>query len=138
VLAGVGGEGQQRILAGTVLLHGDAPLAARYLAAAGLGRLLVTREPPALAARDPSFRLEKAPPHATADVVLDLGDGLAWRAARGPRVWGGLVGGSVVLGVEPREGAPPEGAARAVLETLAAGEALRLLLGLEPHRYAFA
>ncbi len=138
MLAPIGGEGQERILRGTVLLHGDAPLAARYLAASGLGRLLVTGETPALAASDPSFRLEKAPSGAAADVVLDLGDGNAWRAASGPRTWGGALGGSVLLGVEPREGPSPLGAARAILETLAAGEALRLLLGLEARRYEFA
>lgn len=137
MLAPVGGEGQRRILKGSVLLHGDAPLAARYLAAAGLGRLLVTGEPPALAARDPSFRLERAAKGAPCDVVLDLGDGAAWRAAKGPRVWGGAVGGRVVLGVEPRETAPAGAAMRAVLESLGAGEALRLLLGHAPRRYSF-
>jgi len=121
-----------------VLLHGDAPLAARYLAAAGLGRLLVTGEAPPLAASDPSFRLEKASVGAAADVVLDLDDGRAWRAAAGPRVWGGARGGRVLLGVEPREGSPPEAAARAVAETLGAAEALRLLLGLPGRRYVFA
>lgn len=120
-----------------MLLHGDAPLAARYLAAAGLGRLLVTGEAPALAASDPSFRLEKAHVGAAADVVLDLGDGRAWRAAAGPRAWGGARGGRVLLGVEPREGPLPLGAARAILETLGAGEALRLLLGLPVRRYEF-
>lgn len=138
MLAPIGGEGQERILRGTVLLHGEAPLAARYLAAAGLGRLLVTGETPALAATDPSFRLEKAPVGAAADVVLDLGDGEAWRAALGPRVWGASLGGSVLLGTEPCEGPPPVGAARAILETTGAGEALRLLLGLPPRRYELA
>ena len=105
-----------------MLLHGHAPLAARYLVAAGLGRLLVTGEAPGLAASDPSFRLEKAP----------VG------AAAGPRTWGGAPGGRVLLGVEPREGPLPLGAARAILETLGAGEALRLLLGLPGRRYEFA
>ncbi len=121
-----------------MLLHGDAPLAARYLAAAGLGRLLVTGDAPPLAARDPSFRLERATPGAAADVVLDLGDGAAWRKAAGVRMWGGALGGRVLLGVEPREGPPPAGAARAILETLAAGEALRALLGLAPRSHDFA
>ncbi len=137
MLAQVGGEGQERILSGTVLLHGDAPLAARYLAAGGLGRLLVTGDPPVLAARDPSFATERAPVGARADVVLDLGDGRAWRAATGRRTWGGAVGGRMLLGVEPRAAAAAEGAGRAILETLAAGEALRLLLGLEARRYEF-
>jgi hypothetical protein len=144
VLAQVGGEGQARLLSGTVLLHGVAPLAAQYLAAGGLGRLRITGEPPPLAARDPSFAMERAPLDAAADVVLDLWDGRAWRAAKGKRIWGGAVGGKVLLGVEPRAAAsggfgdPAATAARAILETLAAGEALRLLLGLEPRRYEFA
>lgn len=138
MLAPVGGDGQRRILAGTVLLHGDAPLAARYLAAGGLGRLIVTGALPAVAAKDPAFRLETARIGAAADVVLDLGDGAAWRAARGQRVWGGASGDRILLGVEPREATGAPAATRAVLETLGAGEALRLLLGLAPHRYAFA
>jgi hypothetical protein len=137
VLAPIGGEGQERILRGTVLLHGDAPLAARYLAAAGLGRLLVTGSIPSLAARDPSFRLERAKVGAVADVVLDLYDGRAWRAASGPRMWGGAVGGRILLGVEPRETSAAPVAARAILETLSAGEALRVLLGLEARGYDF-
>jgi hypothetical protein len=44
----------------------------------------------------------------------------------------------VLLGVEPREAGRADAATRAILETLGAGEALRLLLGLKPHRYAFA
>jgi hypothetical protein len=49
------------------------------------------------------------------------------------------VGSRVLLGVEPRglPGLQSEGAARAVLETLAAGEALRLLLGEEAHPFDF-
>ena len=74
-LAAVGGDGQRRLLGSTVLLHGDAPLAARYLAAGGLGRLLVTGDAPALAARDPAFRIGRAAVDAPADVVLDLGPG---------------------------------------------------------------
>ncbi|MHC4341272.1 MAG: hypothetical protein ACYSX0_13805, partial [Planctomycetota bacterium] len=127
------------ISGGTVLLHGEAPLCATYLAAAGLGRLLVTGEPPDLAARDPAFRLERAPVAAGADVVCDLADGAAYRAATGPAIWGAAVGSRVLLGVEPRglPGLQSEGAARAVLETLAAGEALRLLLGEEAHPFDF-
>lgn len=121
-----------------MLLHGDAWLSARYLAAAGLGRLLVTGALPELAAKDPSFRLDRATPGSAADVVLDLGDGAAWRRASGMRVWGGCGGGHVLLGVEPRAVGPCAPAARAVLETLAAGEALRLLLGLPPRAYDFA
>jgi len=98
----------------------------------------VTGPPPAIAAHDPTFRLEQASPDASADVVLDLDDGAAFRAARGPRLWGAAFASRVVLGVEPCPGPPPGPAARAVLETLAAGEALRLLLGLEPHAYDFA
>jgi hypothetical protein len=137
LLAQVGGAGQERLLQGTVLLHGEAPLAARYLAAAGLGRLLVTGRPPPLAGHDPSFRLEEAAAGAPADVVLDLGDGAAWRAATGVRVWGGAVGGRVLVGVAPTGGPAPELVARALAETLAAGEALRLLLGQEPHAYDY-
>jgi len=122
-----------------VLLHGNAPLAARYLAAGGIGRLLVTADPPpSLAARDPSFRLERASPGSEADVVLDLGDGAAWRTASGARMWGGVVGGRVLLGAIPREAPPGPVALRAILETLAAGDALRLLLGLPSRRYDFA
>jgi hypothetical protein len=99
----------------------------------------VTGEPPSLGARDPSFRLLRAAPDTVADVTLDLGDGGAWRAAKGKRIWGGTVGGRVLLGVEPREGArAASAAALALLETLAAGEALRLLLGLPPHAHEFA
>jgi hypothetical protein len=41
----------------------------------------------------------------------------------------------VRLGVEPRAGAPAEGVARAILETLAAGEALWRVLGHDGHVY---
>jgi len=97
----------------------------------------VTGAPPALAARDPGFQLEERGPDAPADVVLDLGSGEAWRAAQGPRLWGAAHGRRVILGEEPLAGPAEAPPARAVLETLAAGEALRLLLGLEPHRYDF-
>jgi len=122
---------------GRILLHGAAPLAATYLAAAGLGRLVVTGPAPVLAARDPDFRLEEGRPDSPADVVLDLGSGEAWRAASGPRIWGAAHGNRVTLGAAPFAGPAPAPPARAVLETLAAGEALRLLLGLEPHTYDF-
>jgi len=69
-----------------------------------------------------------------ADLVLDLGDGTAWRAATGaPRLWGGALGTRVLLGVGPRDGDASRPTARALLETLAAGEALWRLLGHEPH-----
>jgi hypothetical protein len=99
----------------------------------------VTGEPPDLAARDPSFRLERAPVGAVAEVVCDLGDGAAYRSATGPAIWGTALGSRVLLGVEPRDlpGLESEGAARAVLETLAAGEALRLLLGEEAQPFDF-
>lgn len=133
LLAPIGGAGQVRILEGSVLLHGPAPLCATYLAAAGLGRLLVTGPLPEVAATRPGFVLERAGVGAAADVVLDLGDGLAYRAARDPRLWGAAHGPRVRLGIEPAAGTPAAPAARAVLETLAAGEALRLLLGEERH-----
>ena len=81
--------------------------------------------------------MEAAPFDADADVVVDLADGAAWRAARGPRLWGASRGSRVLLGGEPRGGPGADAAARPVLETLAAGEALRLLIGLEPHAYDF-
>jgi hypothetical protein len=120
-----------------VLLHGSAPLAATYLAGAGLGRLLVTGPRPEVTAAQPRLRLEEAAADAEADVVLDLHDGAAWRAARGQRLWGAAHGRRVRLGGTPVPGPPGEQAAQAVLETLAAGEALRRLLGLEPHTYDF-
>ena len=119
------------------VLHGDAPLCATYLAAAGLGTLLVTGPRPELAAHDPAFTLASAEAGAEATLVLDLGDGRAYAAARGPRLWGGVDGPRVHLGVEPRDGAPAEGAARALLETLAAGEALWRVLGHDGHVYEF-
>jgi hypothetical protein len=138
LLAPIGGSGQVRLAQGSILLHGDAPLCATYLAAAGLGRLIVTGAPPALAARDPaSFRLESGPPDAAAAVVLDLHDGAAFHAARGRRLWGAAHGRRVLCGREPVPGPPADRSARAVLETLAAGEALLLLLGREPHAYDF-
>jgi hypothetical protein len=137
LLAPIGGAGQIRILEGSVLLHGPAPLCATYLAAAGLGRLLVTGPRPEVAATCPGFVLKEAALDAEASVVVDLGDGAAYRAARGPRLWGAAHGQRVRLGGEPVEGPPGARAAQAVLETLAAGEALRLLLGEEPRTYEF-
>jgi len=131
LLAPIGGAGQERIAAATIVLHGAAPLCATYLAAAGLGTLRFTGAPPAVAAHDPAFRLEAGD---RGDLTLDLGDGAAWRAASGPRLWGGVVGGVLKLGVEPEAGATT----CPVLETLAAGEALWRLLGHAPHVYEFA
>ncbi len=131
----MGGAGQQRLLGASLLLHGHAPICATYLAAAGLGRLLVTGAPPEIASRDPSFRMDCVGTGEPADLVLDLGDGTAFRAAAAARLWGGVVGGRVLLGDEPREGAR---GTTPVLETLAAAEALRRLLGLPPHRYEFS
>jgi len=133
LLAPIGGAGQARIQKGSVLLHGPAPLCATYLAAAGLGRLLVTGSRPEVAATCPGFVQKEAPPDADASVVLDLGDGAAYHAARGARLWGAAQGRRVRLGGEPVSGPPAAPAAQAVLETLAAGEALRLLLGEEEH-----
>jgi hypothetical protein len=112
------------------VLHGEAPLCATYLAAAGLGCLRVTGELPQVAAHDPAFRLEQGN---EGEFVLDLGDGAAWRAAAGPRLWGGVVDGVLKLGVEPETGAEssPE------LQILAAGEALWRLMGHPGHDYRF-
>ena len=133
LLAPIGGAGQVRIIEGSILLHGPASLCATYLAAAGLGRLLVTGPLSEVAASRPGFVQEEAPPDADASVVLDLGDGAAYRAASGRRLWGAAHGRRVRLGGEPVTGPPGARAAQAVLETLAAGEALLLLLGEEPH-----
>jgi hypothetical protein len=69
--------------------------------------------------------------------VLDLGDGGAARVAAGPALWGAAHGARILLDTEPCEGPAPAPAARAVLETLAACEALRRLMGREAHRYDF-
>ncbi len=132
----MGGAGQERLLRASLLLHGRAPLCATYLAASGLGRLLLTGPLPSLASHDPSFRMEGASPGDAADLVLDLGDGSAYGSAEGPRLWGGVVQGRLLLGVEPQRGGA--GAVTPVLETLAAAEALRRLLGLAPQRYEFS
>lgn len=81
--------------------------------------------------------MERAEIGDPADVVLDLGDGAAFARARGPALRGGATGRRIRLGTGPLGGPPPEAAARALLETLAAGEALRLLLGREPNEYEF-
>ena len=133
LLAPIGGAGQIKFASATILLHGTAPLCATYLAAAGLGCLRVTGQPPELSSHDPDFRLAHGKPGDPASLTLDLGDGAAWRAAKGARLWGGVVAGELRLGVEPEPGA----CGSAVLETLAAGEALWRLLGGEEHRYRF-
>lgn len=133
----MGADGQERLLGSTVLLHGDAPLCASYLAAGGVGRLLYTGGSPAIGAHDPAFRMERAEPGAAADLVIDLGDGRAYAAAAGKRIRGGCRGGHLKLGGEPPPGPPGDAAAQALLESLAAGEAMRLLLGEEAHVYEF-
>ena len=130
LLAPIGGAGQQKLRAATVLLHGDAPLCATYLAAAGLGRLLVSGPDPELAGRDPEFRLESARPGERADLVVSMDAGTPGD------LWAGAVGRRVVVGGDPVAGTP-DPAARAVAEILAAGEAARRLIGLEPHAYDF-
>jgi len=97
----------------------------------------VTGEVPEVAAHDPGFRLEKVPLMASADFVLDLGDGAAFAAAGGPRLWGAAQGDRILLGVDPAPGPEANHAARSLLEVLAAGEALWRILGHEPHRYDF-
>ncbi len=113
--------GQERIASGTVLLHGRADLCATYLVAAGLGRLKVTGAPPRLGASDPAFRLETGGPTDAADVVIDFADGAAFLAAAGPAL-------------HALPGSPWAGP---VLETVAAAEALRALIGLPLHSYEF-
>ncbi len=79
-------------------------------------------------------------PGDAADVVVDLADGAAHRAADGPALRGALVGGRLVLGTRAIDADPEsdvDPALGALLETLAAGEALRLLAGLESHGYDF-
>ena len=120
LLAPIGGAGQERIEAARLLLHGSAPLAATYLSAAGLGTLL-------LAGAD-----------VPADLVLDLGDGSAYAAARGERLWGGIAGGRLLLGCEPVVSEAGRSVDRALLEVLAAGEALWRILGHEAHTYDYA
>jgi len=117
LLAPIGGAGQERILAATVLLHGAAPLCRRYLVGAGVGSIVSD---------------------GAADLVVDLSDGEAYRAARGERLWGGAVEGRIRVGCDPMAGSGGSPAQRAVVEVLAAGEALWRLLGQEPHVYDFA
>ncbi len=133
----MGGRGQERILAGTVLLHGNAPLCAVYLAAAGLGRLLVTGDEPPLAAHDPALRIERCGVEAAADVVIDLHDGAAARAAEGEVVLAGARGRRVRVGAQPDAGPDSVPAAQSLVEILAAGEALRRLAGLPARTYDF-
>ena len=138
LLAPIGGVGQERLFSASLLLHGDAPLAATYMAAAGLGTLLVTGAEPAIATHDPAFRMSRVAIDAAADLVLDLGDGSAYAAATGDRLWGGVAQGQLLLGCEPRASDTGRPQDRALLEVLAAGEALWSLLGREPHSYSFA
>ncbi|MGQ0612483.1 MAG: hypothetical protein ACT4PV_01865 [Planctomycetaceae bacterium] len=109
----MGGDGQARILAGSILLRGYAPLCEGYLRAAGVGRVAGAGE---------------------ADLVVDLADGAGIGQAG---FWGGALGRRVLVGVPPVQGEPAHPAARALVEALAAGEALRMLLGVRPHAYDF-
>ena len=135
----IAGPGQARILASTVLLHGEAPFCATYLAAGGVGRLRITGAIPEVAAHDPGFVLEPGAPGDAVDLVVDLADGAAHAAARGPALRGGFdADGRLVLGTEAFDATGGAGvAAWALLETLAAGEALRVLAGGEAHSYRF-
>jgi len=117
LLAPIGGPGQERILAATVRLHGEAPLCRRYLEGAGVGSIIA---------------------EGTADLVLDLADGEAYRCATGERLWGGVVDGRIRVGSDPDVESGGSAAARAVVEVLAAGEALWRLLGQKPHVYDFS
>lgn len=117
LLAPIGGPGQEKIAAATVLLHGEAPLCRRYLEGAGVGSVVTSGE---------------------ADLVIDLEDGAAFGAATGDRLWGGVVDGRICVGGEPTPGAEASAAERAVVEILAAGEALWRILGQAPHTYDFA
>jgi hypothetical protein len=117
ILAPIGGAGQERILAARILLCGAAPLCERYLRGAGVGSIVAA---------------------GSADLVLDLEEGVAFRRAAGARLWGGVVEGRVRLGCDPVPASGGTPAERAVLEVLAAGEALWRLLGHAPHVYDFA
>jgi len=117
LLAPIGGAGQERISAATILLHGKAPLCRRYLEGAGVGCVTTSGE---------------------ADLVVDLEDGAAFDAAPAERLWGGVVDGRVRVGCDPIPGSAGTPAERAVVEVLAAGEALWRLLGHPPHAYDFA
>jgi hypothetical protein len=138
LLAPIGGAGQLKMAGATVLLHGHAPLCATYLAAAGLGCLRFTGTEPALGAHDPSFRLERGMVGDRADFTLDLGDGAAWRAATGSRLWGGVVDGELRLEGDPDRSAVFDHPLFAVLQPLAAGEALWRILGHAPHEFRYA
>ena len=79
-------------------------------------------------------------PGDAADVVVDLADGAAHRAAAGPALRGALVRDCLVLGTQAVDSGPGgevDPALQALLETLAAGEAFRLLAGQKAHRYEF-
>jgi hypothetical protein len=64
-----------------------------------------------------------------------VGPGAGGGGGFGPRIWGAVFGRRLLLGAEPSAG--PDGARdlRPVLETLAAAEALRRIVGLTPHDY---
>lgn len=146
LLPPIGGSGQIRIGAATVLIHGDAPLLATYLAAGGVGRLLHTGPAPALAAHEATFRLEAAGLDTPADLVIDLHDGAAFAAATGPAFCGAVgFDGRVRLGPVALDDAHRSRASDqlrhppyALLQTLAAGEALRVLAGGAAHSYDYA
>ena len=70
--------------------------------------------------------------------MLDLGDGSAYAAARGERLWGGIADGRLLLGCEPVESEAGSPVDRALLEVLAAGEALWRILGHAAHTYDYA
>jgi hypothetical protein len=143
LLPPIGGAGQQKIAAATVLVHGEAPLLATYLTAGGLGKLMHTGSAPAVAAHEPAFCMEPANPDAPADLVIDLLDGAAFRVASGAALCGavGPTGrvrcGPGALKYTDRS-ANPGVPVFALLQTLAAGEALRMLAGGEAHTYDYA
>ncbi len=138
LLAPIGGGGQQKIRGATLLLIGDAPLAARYLAGAGLGRLLYRGPRPDVLSHEPSFECAPAPgaDRAEADFVLDFADGSHLSSCSPSGMWAGAVGDRVLVDAAPAQGRHSP-AARSVAEILAAGEALQRLMGHAPKRYAF-
>lgn len=138
LLAPIGGAGQVAMAAATVLLHGDAPLCATYLAAAGLGCLRFTGTRPELGAHDPRFRLEEGMVGDAVDFTLDLGDGAAWNATTEARLWGGVVDGELRLEGTPDPRAVFDHPLFAVLQPLAAGEVLWRILGQPEHAFRFA
>jgi hypothetical protein len=138
LLAPIGGAGQLAMASATVLLHGDAALCATYLAAAGLGCLRYTGSTPKLGAHDPDFRLERGVVGEDVDFTLDLGDGTAFHMATGARLWGGVVDGELRLDCRPDERAVFDHPLFAVLQPLAAGEALWRILGHPTHEFRFS